>query len=237
VADVISKALTCRDCGRAFEHASRSNKPKLLCAGCLKESQRKATREYKRRQRAASKKVPQRTACTDCGKPFPRPVHRTLRCADCKAEVARQYQRKLRVSNPKPQSQYRCVACRQQIVRRGRSGRPLYCASCGRAAFLLARRRNDCANWHKRRAAKRAVTAESFRREEIYERDRWKCGICRRRIDRRLRHPHPMSVSLDHVIPLALGGPHTRANVQAAHLRCNLRKRTRAVGEQMLLFG
>ncbi|MEV6398476.1 HNH endonuclease [Streptomyces sp. NPDC051907] len=33
-----------------------------------------------------------------------------------------------------------------------------------------------------------------------------------------------MSASLDHIIPLARQGDHTRINVQLAHLLCNLRK-------------
>jgi 5-methylcytosine-specific restriction endonuclease McrA len=33
-----------------------------------------------------------------------------------------------------------------------------------------------------------------------------------------------MSASVDHIIPLVLGGEHSMANVQAAHLVCNLRK-------------
>ena len=88
------------------------------------------------------------------------------------------------------------------------------------------------ANWleyaqayrHMRRAWKLANGYERFSPKEIYERDKWRCGICRKRISRKLRHPNPMSVSLDHKISLANGGPHTRANTQPAHLRCNIRK-------------
>lgn len=32
----------------------------------------------------------------------------------------------------------------------------------------------------------------------------------------------------DHVIPLALGGPHTRDNIKPSHARCNIRKGARA---------
>ncbi len=43
-------------------------------------------------------------------------------------------------------------------------------------------------------------------------------------IDRLLKYPDPDSLSLDHVMPLARGGEHAIDNVQAAHLRCNVRK-------------
>jgi 5-methylcytosine-specific restriction endonuclease McrA len=33
--------------------------------------------------------------------------------------------------------------------------------------------------------------------------------------------PHPKAPTIDHVIPLAKGGTHEPANVQAAHFLCN----------------
>lgn len=51
------------------------------------------------------------------------------------------------------------------------------------------------------------------------------CGICGRPIDSGLKYPHPMSKSLDHIVPIKLGGhPFARDNMQAAHLMCNLQK-------------
>ena len=58
----------------------------------------------------------------------------------------------------------------------------------------------------------------------IYKRDDWKCGICGFRVDKKLKYPHPLSPSLDHIVPLSKGGAHTKDNVQLAHLRCNLSK-------------
>lgn len=58
----------------------------------------------------------------------------------------------------------------------------------------------------------------------IYKRDKWKCGICGGKVNKHLKYPHPLSPSLDHIIPLSKGGTHTRENVQLAHLRCNLSK-------------
>jgi hypothetical protein len=75
---------------------------------------------------------------------------------------------------------------------------------------------------HNRRARKLNATIEKFSLLEIYERDKWRCQICGKKVDRRLKHPNPLSKSLDHIIPLAKGGSHSRANVQLAHLVCNL---------------
>lgn len=72
-----------------------------------------------------------------------------------------------------------------------------------------------------------AAIGEPFTNSEIFERDGWVCGLCDEPIDRDLRHPEPGSASLDHVLPLSRGGAHSRENVQAAHLGCNLAKGAR----------
>jgi 5-methylcytosine-specific restriction endonuclease McrA len=77
---------------------------------------------------------------------------------------------------------------------------------------------------NKRRAVKASVTIEDFQAVDVFIRDGWVCGICDDQVDRSLRWPHPMSASLDHVIPLSRGGAHALSNVQLAHLRCNVRK-------------
>jgi 5-methylcytosine-specific restriction endonuclease McrA len=69
------------------------------------------------------------------------------------------------------------------------------------------------------------VDAELIRPVDVFERDGWICGLCGEAIDPELKFPHPMSASVDHIIPLARGGPHTMLNVQAAHLRGNIVKR------------
>ena len=48
------------------------------------------------------------------------------------------------------------------------------------------------------------------------------CGICGKPVDRSLKYPHPMSASVDHIIPIEKGGhPSDLANLQLAHLYCN----------------
>lgn len=89
----------------------------------------------------------------------------------------------------------------------------------------------------RRRARKLEAKIEVFTREEIFERDGWTCGVCRRPVDKALRWPHPMSASLDHIVPISQHGDHTRANCRLAHLRCNLSRGDRGGGEQLSLIG
>lgn len=101
------------------------------------------------------------------------------------------------------------------------------------AAGRDARRTADL----RRRAAKAGASVEVVRPADVFERDGWRCGICAAPVDPVLAHPDPMSASVDHLVPLSLGGAHSMANVQCAHLQCNIRKNTRPGGEQLRLIG
>lgn len=53
----------------------------------------------------------------------------------------------------------------------------------------------------------------------VLERDDGVCGICGGDVD-------PLAFTIDHIIPIARGGPHEMANLQLAHKLCNNRKYT-----------
>ena len=65
-----------------------------------------------------------------------------------------------------------------------------------------------------------------------YEKNRQKiimsqdiCGICGQPVDKSLKAPHPLSPSVDHIIPVSQGGhPFDLDNLQLAHLVCNQKK-------------
>lgn len=78
---------------------------------------------------------------------------------------------------------------------------------------------------------------EDITAAEVYERDGWRCGLCGGRVPKSKRYPHPKSASLDHIVPVSLGGTHTLANVQLAHWECNRLKGVRAMNEQLRLVG
>ena len=68
-----------------------------------------------------------------------------------------------------------------------------------------------------------------------YERNRQRiimtqdvCAICGQPVDKRLKAPHPLSATVDHIIPVSLGGhPFDLDNLQLAHLVCNMKKGAR----------
>lgn len=51
------------------------------------------------------------------------------------------------------------------------------------------------------------------------------CAICGQRVNKKLKYPHPMSATVDHIIPVSKGGhPSDIENLQLAHFSCNRKK-------------
>jgi len=75
------------------------------------------------------------------------------------------------------------------------------------------------------------------RRYQIHERDRWRCHLCGKKVNREVVAPHPKAPTIDHVIPLAKGGTHEPANCRTAHFLCNSTKGSGGSGEQLMLIG
>jgi 5-methylcytosine-specific restriction endonuclease McrA/endogenous inhibitor of DNA gyrase (YacG/DUF329 family) len=91
-----------------------------------------------------------------------------------------------------------------------------------------------------RRARKLGAYVETVRFSDVARRDRWTCYICSERIDKTLAFPDPLSASLDHVVPLSVGGTHEPSNVRITHLRCNVSKGNRPVeqpAQMVMAFG
>lgn len=123
-----------------------------------------------------------------------------------------------------------CAGCGKQI-RAGRITKKYCSLECyGKAISLpdtefrlrLRVRRADAS---RRRVAKGWKPSKG-RWRLICERDRWTCWVCGGAIDKALVPPHRLSGSMDHVIRLADGGGDDDDNLRAAHLTCNVRRRS-----------
>lgn len=75
-----------------------------------------------------------------------------------------------------------------------------------------------------RRARVAAVTVKPINRMDIYERDGGHCRNCNIELA-------PNNWHLDHIVPIALGGPHEWGNLQALCAPCNLKKYTKLEGQ------
>lgn len=78
---------------------------------------------------------------------------------------------------------------------------------------------------HRDRAKRFGVKYTPINKTAIFERDEWICGLCGDPVDQAVPWPDLECATLDHVIPMSLGGDHVESNVQLAHFFCNLLKR------------
>lgn len=75
-----------------------------------------------------------------------------------------------------------------------------------------------------RRARLFSAFVEPVCEKKLFIRDEGLCYVCSKKIDLDLSWPHPMSKSLEHIIPLSKGGKHSYENTALSHLVCNIRK-------------
>lgn len=79
----------------------------------------------------------------------------------------------------------------------------------------------------RRRALLARVEYEHVSPDAVFRRDGWCCYLCGCQLTREGGRYSPAYPTIDHVVPITLGGPHTYANIRAACLRCNSSKGAR----------
>lgn len=226
---------------RALAEAREANRQRnlgrtcVVCNGIFDAGSSKA-RYCSRR---CSSKAQRAAAALRGGCEFPGCGHGVLAKGLCSTHYARAFPDR---GNYKPRA---CECCVKRYVPRQkaqrfcsvgcRNGDPGWVMSTDPAAERLRAQYREARR--RRRAAIRRREPERFEDAEIYERDGWRCGICRRAVNKKLRWPHPRSASLDHIVPLSQEGEHTRANVRLAHLDCNVARSNRGGNEQLALIG
>jgi hypothetical protein len=117
-----------------------------------------------------------------------------------------------------------CAQCGRPVGYDGMGPRRRYCSKpCVKAAppFRASKRKQKS----KRRAVIRGLPHEAFDPLEVLHRDGWTCQLCGIPTPQHLRGTlRDDAPELDHIIALAAGGPHTRANTQCACRQCNQAK-------------
>lgn len=126
-----------------------------------------------------------------------------------------------------PSGQAAHQACRRQLLgyRNTRAAlSPTQSWTCGRCGTLCSRERvrgqlpklcPDCRPRYK-------VAVPKSVRFGIYERDGWRCGICRETVDASLAGTSSLwRPTLDHIVPHSVGGSVEPGNLRLAHQWCN----------------
>lgn len=227
----------CRGCGKELQKPKRQGNPRIWCSSSCRvrfyrlenpEYRERCAQSAKRRAAVEERRKPPRPRCKNCGKEMARKTTSQYCSAPpCRAESARN-RRAMAPNCSKDGCDRAQVAkglCVTHYARRWKKKNP--------ERYRDGRARNN----HLRRARMKNAFVEAVGFQYVLERDAWKCGICGKSIPKNATFPDPLSPSLDHIVPLALGGKHEKKNVQAAHLRCNSRKSSRGFGDQLLLLG
>lgn len=240
--------FTCRTCGQArpcadFGAADSARGHRLQCNDC--------TRSHRTEQRHAPQPG-QPVPCYWCGTPFV-PTHdrKTYCSTDC-AYAGKSKPESSRVHFficPGCERPYSSRRSGRKYCSKECSWRHLYprylvqprsaeCADCGatytqthgtniRCAPCVAARTDALRHVSKalRRTRQRSNKGwEAVSRRAVYERDEWTCYLCGQHVDREAATTDPLYPTLDHIVPLALGGPHSMDNLRLACRGCNLAK-------------
>lgn len=121
-----------------------------------------------------------------------------------------------------------CHCCGMAFVGAGASAR--YCSS---ECWRIQRNRRSDARGRARRAGIKHVPYSNV---DIFRRDRWTCHLCLKRVRRDVHYLHPLSPTIDHLIPVSVGGDDAPYNVKCAHRSCNTKRGVKGT-VQLLLIG
>ena len=164
--------------------------------------------------------------CSGCGKLFVTKISYKKYCSDdCERES----------QLVRPIKRICAVCGKPYRVRRGRNFDKTCSVKC-RKILIADVQRNAR---HRRRIRKLDAFVEHVSIIKLYKRDRHRCQLCGRKLNLKRQVPHPLAATVDHIIPLSVGGEHSYRNTQLVCFKCNSLKGNRKVvgGEQLRLFG
>lgn len=169
--------------------------------------------------------------CEVCGMEYQNNRKNGRRCSsECRKEAGRQKARDYdRIVRHKPGLPVVCRKCGVSFVPEYRDKRSVFCS------VTCAKHYANKHGKYKRKAMILGAYVAPVSATMIYQRDHGICQLCGRKVRVNAKWPNMMCASLDHIIPLSMGGSHEPKNVQLAHFLCNMRKSngTTERGEQL----
>jgi 5-methylcytosine-specific restriction endonuclease McrA len=212
--------MVCSACGQERPDRGKCSAcGSLLCSTCRAPlpTARKCRRcpQCDREYRNSRLSVPR--LCSTCAGPLPA-GKKSHRCAGCDIRYAshwratnpekdRERSRRWAQANPEKQKDYSRKWAQANPERVKEAGRKWRASNPDKGRQKKTRRR----------ARKKGCEVSATDLNLVLERSQGNCAMCRSHIPVGFRH-------LDHIIPLAKGGPHTQENLQLLCYRCNTRK-------------
>lgn len=166
--------------------------------------------------------------CLNCGGPLPEHSRdfTMFCCIPCSASYPHEVQ---------------CGTCEKRFTKIGMQGRrrPL-CRACKRKQINKTRRAYG--KNIRDRAIRFGVERVPYSRDDVFNRDCWRCQLCRCDLLHKWTYnkttlvPHPRNATIDHIIPMSKGGADAEWNVQACCLTCNGKKSDSTKGQFRFRF-
>jgi 5-methylcytosine-specific restriction endonuclease McrA len=209
------RATECAECGGPIEQLERG-RPRRFCSDECK--MRETNRRTRRARLPVRDQDPSERACAFCGAMFIPKRRDQIYCPSSAGNwcVQKAYQARKAAGEPLRQveQQKTCEEC-----------------GCEFTAFKSNARwcSQECRGRHGARVASRRrgplpPKSDRYSDREIFVRDGWVCHICGEAVDPLVDRRRMDGATIDHIIPLVLGGADTPENVATAHNRCNRRK-------------
>ena len=167
-------------------------------------------------------------SCIDCGDT----TTNRKRCVACQKKAAclssKAYSDAKYQAIQANREHIKCLHC--SVSFKPRNGGHTVCTdACSKRRSRLGRRSME-------RARLRGVTVERVDPIRVFERDGWRCHLCHKITDKKLRGLNkPASPELDHIVPLSKGGEHSYANTACSCRKCNIKKGATVIGQPSLL--
>ena len=151
-------------------------------------------------------------------------IHKLNTTGKCRKCYLRTYQKKRNAKREKKtESHTHCFECNKRLKRR-------FVKFCSRQCLYRYKK-------IKRRAMKANVVCKPVCRWKVYKRDNFKCYICGMSVVVGARNTNYRQATMDHVVPLNLGGHHAEYNLRCCCRRCNAKKNQRPLTEHLLIIG
>jgi hypothetical protein len=218
----------CKGCGKEFNPKRISNKKGLYCSRqCRSENTKQ--REKARLLISALRRI---HGCRICGNKS----YRVICSRDCDlADGRNKSNASLRKYHPIRYAEKECIDCGNKfsvkfVIAHNKFNR------CNKCKKRIARLKHNNGS-HERRAKRAGVAYQYVIKEKVFERDGWRCHICKQKTPPKLMGTYNnRAPELDHIVPLSIGGPHVYENVKCCCRRCNGDKSCKPLGQPML-FG
>jgi hypothetical protein len=136
----------------------------------------------------------------------------------------------------KSASEVPCFKCGSPCVARGVSRRKM-CDKCLVEAKREERKtvKQEIGTYRKKCRKYGGNYVAGVTRRKVFERDGWRCHVCKKKCLKHWANNHPLEATVDHhPIPLSKGGDHDWHNVRCAHRKCNEEKGNKWDGQRRL---